>query len=231
MHTRLVHRLGGAALAAALAAGPSAATGAVFFSEYVEGSGSNKALEVFNAGAFPVDLTGFEVKVFTNGSATPSGTLSLAGHSVEGSSTLVITHPSAAPTLLAYAQMTSGVLNFNGDDAIVLWQDGVAVDRIGQVGVDPGDAWVSGPASTKDQTLRRLAGILTGDRFPTETFDVGLGWISYAVDTFSDLGRHSGTPPSVPLPQSMALLAFALGSLGLLRRRQGPRPDAPPSVP
>lgn len=231
MHTKLVHRLGGAALAAAFAVGSSAASGAVFFSEYVEGSGSNKALEVFNGSPFPVDLTGFEVRVFTNGSATPSGTLSLAGHSIETNGTLVISHPSAAPSLLSHAQMTSGVLNFNGDDAIVLWQDGATIDRIGQVGVDPGDAWVSGTISTKDQTLRRLADIVTGDPFPTGTFDVGLGWVSYAVDTFSDLGRHASIPPSVPLPQSMALLSFALCSLGLLRRRQGPRSAAPQSRP
>ena len=51
------------------------------------------------------------------------------------------------------------------------------------------------------------------------------GWASYPVDTFDGLGRHSVSPPAVPLPPSMALLGFALGSLGLLRRRA--RPTAP----
>jgi hypothetical protein len=218
MHTPIARRLAGAALATALAAGPAAAPGAVFFSEYVEGSSSNKALEIFNAGSAAVDLAGFEVRVFTNGSATVSGTLALTGRTLDPGGTLVIAHPSSASSLLAYAQMTSGVLNFNGDDAVVLWGNGSALDRIGQVGLDPGDAWVSGAVGTKDQTLRRLPEVLTGDTLTTSAFDPALGWASHPIDTFDGLGQHSVSPPSVPLPPSIALLGFALASLGFLRR-------------
>ncbi len=224
MQTQITRRLAGAALATALAAGPAAAPGAVFFSEYVEGSSSNKALEIFNSGATAVDLAGFEVRVFTNGSATASGTLSLAGRSLDAGETLVIAHPSSVAALLAHAQMTSGVLNFNGDDAVVLWGGGSALDRIGQVGLDPGDAWVSGAVGTKDQTLRRLPEVLTGDALITSAFEPGLGWAAYPIDTFDGLGQHSVNPPSVPLPPSMALLGCALGGLGFLRR--GARPAA-----
>lgn len=224
MQTQLTRRFAGAALATALAAGPAATHGAVFFSEYVEGTGSNKALEVFNSGATAVDLTGFEVRVFANGSPTATGTLALTGRSVDPGGTLVIAHPSSSTALLAHAQMTSGVLNFNGDDAVVLWSNGAALDRIGQVGLDPGDAWLSGAVGTKDQTLRRLPEVLTGDTLMTSAFDPGLGWASYPIDTFDGLGQHSVNPPSVPLPPSIALLGFALGSLGFLRR--GTRPTA-----
>lgn len=35
----------------------------------------------------------------------------------------------------------SSIAFFNGDDAVVLRQDGIIVDAIGEVGVDPGSAW------------------------------------------------------------------------------------------
>ena len=224
-HGRSIRRLAGIALTTALALGPgTAARGAVFFSEYVEGSASNKALEVYNSGAQSVDLAGFEVRVYANGSATATGTVNLTGKTVPAGGTLVLAHPSAAPALLALAQQTSGTLNFNGDDALALFANGVALDHIGQVGVDPGDAWGSATFGTKDQTLRRLPEVLTGDGLTASAFNPALGWASYPVDTFDGLGRHSVSPPAVPLPPSMALLGFALGSLSLLRRRARPTP-------
>ncbi|MCU0935588.1 MAG: lamin tail domain-containing protein [Gammaproteobacteria bacterium] len=224
MQTPLTRRLAGVALAATLAAGPATVPAAVFFSEYVEGTGSNKALEIYNAGSAAVDLAGFEVRVFANGSATVSGTLTLTGRSLDPGGTLVIAHPSSVASLLAHAQMISGILNYNGDDAVVLWGGGSALDRIGQVGFDPGDAWVSGPVSTLNQTLRRLPEVLTGDTLPTTAFDPAAGWRSYPVDTFDGLGQHSIVSPSpVPLPPSLGLLGLALGGLGLLRRRSGGR--------
>ena len=219
-HGRSIRRLAGIALTTALALGPgTAAQGAVFFSEYVEGSASNKALEVYNSGAQSVDLAGFEVRVYANGSAIATGTVNLTGKTVPAGGTLVLAHPSAAPALLALAQQTSGTLNFNGDDALALFANGVALDHIGQVGVDPGDAWGSATLGTKDQTLRRLQAITAGDSDIGGVFDAALGWEPFPTDTFSGLGQHASAPPTVPLPSTLALLPAALGALGFLRRR------------
>jgi hypothetical protein len=209
-----------------------AAQGAVFFSEYVEGSGSNKALEIYNGGASPADLAGFEVRVFANGSPTATGTLSLTGHALAARGTLVIAHPSAATALLAVADLTSGVLNFNGDDAIGLFRDGAPQDGIGQAGLDPGTAWVSGAVSTLDQSLRRLPSVTQGDALLTDPFDPALEWATDGKDVFSDLGQHTATPvpTPTPLPASALLLGWGLGGLGVLGRRRGtPAVRIPPA--
>lgn len=57
----------------------------------------------------------------------------------------VIAHASADPAILAIANTTNNsVINFNGDDAIALMRsDNTYVDVIGQIGLDPGTAWIS----------------------------------------------------------------------------------------
>ena len=44
----------------------------LFFSEYIEGSSNNKAVEIFNGTSAPVDLTaaGYNVQMFFNGNST-----------------------------------------------------------------------------------------------------------------------------------------------------------------
>ena len=49
----------------------------------------------------------------------------------------------------------SSITFFNGDDAIGLFQNGVLVDRFGQIGVDPGREWNDGTVKTQNVTLRR----------------------------------------------------------------------------
>jgi predicted extracellular nuclease len=72
---------------AALAAAPAAAAPAeLFISEYVEGSSSNKAVELFNGTGGPVTLTGsYSVQLFANGSPTATATIPLTG-AIAGSS-------------------------------------------------------------------------------------------------------------------------------------------------
>lgn len=209
-------------LLASFALGATApAPAAVFLSEYVEGSGSNKALEVFNSGPGAVDLSGFEVRLFANGSPTATGTLSLAGRSLLPGATLVLAHPSASPALLGFAQVTSGILNFNGDDALGLFADGVLLDAIGQAGVDPGDAWISATHATRDMTLRRLPSTLAGDADLWDAFDPAREWQALSMDTFNGLGAHAVVPTPAPLPPAFLLLGSALGGLGLLGRARG----------
>src|SRR6185295_16902729 len=46
----------------------------LFFSEYIEGSSNNKALEIYNGTAAPIDLaaSGYSVQMFSNGGTTAS---------------------------------------------------------------------------------------------------------------------------------------------------------------
>jgi hypothetical protein len=192
---------------------------AIFFSEYIEGSSNNKALEIFNAGASAVALDGHEVRLFANGSATATGKVSLAGVLAAGE-TLVLAHPSASPAVVAAADLTSAALNFNGDDAIGLFAGDALLDGLGQVGLDPGDAWVSAQTSTRDQTLRRDPTVILGVTDLSQPFDPGLGWIPYPLDTFEGLGSHAVSAATVPVPASLPLLGAALGALSLLARRR-----------
>ena len=59
----------------------SAAPTELFFSEYIEGSGNNKALEIYNGTAAPVDLAtgGYNVQMFFNGSSSALVTVNLTG--------------------------------------------------------------------------------------------------------------------------------------------------------
>ena len=60
------------ACALVLAPGAFAASNDLFFSEYVEGSSNNKALEIYNGTAAPIDLAtgGYSVQMFFNGNST-----------------------------------------------------------------------------------------------------------------------------------------------------------------
>jgi len=59
-------------------AAPLACSG-LFFSEYIEGSSYNKALEIFNGTGGAVDLSGYSVELYSNGSGTASQSVTLAG--------------------------------------------------------------------------------------------------------------------------------------------------------
>ena len=168
---------------------PQACSG-LFFSEYIEGSSYNKAVEIFNGTGAPVDLSAFTLELYSNGSATPNQSTALSGSVADGD-VLVVAHASAAAAILAEADATnSSVINFNGDDAVVLKQSGTVIDVIGQVGYDPGSQWGSDPTSTADNTLRRQASVSSGDSNANDTFDPANEWLGFAKDTFNGLGSH-----------------------------------------
>ena len=125
--------------------------------EYVEGSGNNKALELTNLGNGPADLDalGVTVSVYFNGNSAPNTVVNLSGVVAPGE-TFVLADDGASGAVLAAAdQITSSSL-WNGDDAVVLTVDGDVADSIGQVGVDPGSFWgSSATVKTQNQTLQR----------------------------------------------------------------------------
>jgi predicted extracellular nuclease len=170
----------------------------LFFSEYIEGTSNNKALEIYNGTSTPVDLGAgqYVVQMYFNGSSSSGLATSLTG-SIAAGDVFVLANPLATSAILAQAdQVTASSAWYNGDDAVVLRKGGLSgpiVDVIGQVGFDPGTEWGTGLASTQDNTLRRKATVTAGDTNGGDSFDPSIEWDGFAVDTFDGLGSHSIT--------------------------------------
>jgi hypothetical protein len=187
----------------AVAGTPAAAAPTeLFFSEYVEGSGNNKALEVYNGTGATVTLTGvYDVQIFANGSATATATIPLTGVVLSGD-VFVLVRSAADPALLAVGDQSTTNFLYNGNDSVALRKAGVVIDVIGQLGNDPGIEWGTGDASTTDNTLRRKTAIQAGDLDGTDAFDPSAQWLGFPNDMFDGLGAHSttsGGPGSAPV--------------------------------
>jgi len=163
----------------------------LYFSEYVEGSSNNKALEIFNNKHSTIDLSAgnYKVDIYSNGSATPTSTVDLTG-SVANGDVFVIANSSADAAVLNAADQTSGNINFNGNDAVVLKKGDEILDVIGQIGFNPGTEWGTGETSTQNNTIRRKSVIGAGDTDGSDAFDPSLEWNGYPEDTFDGLGYH-----------------------------------------
>lgn len=162
----------------------------LFFSEYVEGSSNNKALEIYNKSANSINLNGYKVEIYNNGANTPTSTINLNNVSLASGDVYVLVKNNASSELLNKADQTSSNLSFNGDDAIVLKYNSTIIDVIGQIGYDPGEKWGVEPITTKDHTLVRKCGITCGDQNGNDVFDPSIEWDSYNKDDFSHLGEH-----------------------------------------
>ncbi|PWB68609.1 MAG: endonuclease/exonuclease/phosphatase [Anaerolineales bacterium] len=168
----------------------------LFFSEYIEGSSFNKAIEIYNGTGAAVDLAagGYNVQIYFNGSASAGLTLNLTGVVADGD-VYVIANSNATtpadPAILTQADLVSFAGFYNGDDAVVLRKGTTIIDAIGQIGFDPGSEWGSGLVSTADNTLRRKADICGGDTDGSNAFDPSVEWDGYATNTFDGLGAHT----------------------------------------
>ena len=86
---------------------------------------------------------------------------------------------------------SNSVINWNGDDTIVLRKNGAVIDAIGQVGTDPGSEWNVNGVGTQNETIRRLDSVCAGDADETDVFDPSAEWTSFANDSFDGLGSHT----------------------------------------
>ncbi len=181
-----------------LAGSAFAQTADLMISEYVEGSGDNQALEIFNGTADPVNLVGFTIERYANGATVSSASIALPDYDLAVGAVYVVVNSLAGSTLLALADMTDPDLVFSGNDALVLAHAGLTVDSIGRVGEDPGNYWACDDGTTQNHSLIRLPSICSGDTTIDDVFDPCLEWSFEAVDTFTHLGSHSDNCGSVP---------------------------------
>jgi predicted extracellular nuclease len=177
-------------LITALLSSSSLASADLFFSEYIEGSSNNKALEIYNNTGASVDLSAYEVQMFFNGNTNAALTIALQGTLPDGE-VYVLAHSAAHPDILAAADQTNGAGWFNGDDAVALLYGGNPIDVIGQIGVDPGSQWGTGDTATANKTLRRMTSVTEGDADGYDAFDPAQQWEGFAQDTFAGLGQYS----------------------------------------
>ncbi|MEO7752916.1 MAG: ExeM/NucH family extracellular endonuclease [Terracoccus sp.] len=182
----VVPAIAGAPAASALPTG-------LLFTEYVEGSGNNKAVEIYNGTSAAVDLgaSGYTVNIFSNGQTTASP-IKLVGTVAPGDVFVLGNSNAANDPAIRAADQLSGSVNFNGNDAVALLKGADLVDVIGQIGFDPGE-WGTGLTSTTDNTIRRKATVNTGDANGSDAFDPAVEWDGFATNTFDGLGAYPGT--------------------------------------
>jgi len=161
----------------------------LIFSEYIEGGGYNKAIEISNTSDEALELTGYSIAMFSNGATDAKYTLALTG-TLGAKEALVFYNKGAENAFKILDGIESNVTGFNGDDAILLMLNGAVADSFGQLGSDPGTSWVSGEFNSKDKTLRRKDNITAGDKAATDAFPGSSlsQWLVLDKDTSNGLG-------------------------------------------
>ncbi|RRW90694.1 endonuclease/exonuclease/phosphatase family protein [Pseudomonas aeruginosa] len=192
-----MHPLRNAALLGGLAllGLPVANAAELIISEYVEGSGNNKALEFYNSGSQVLDLSAYRVEFYFNGASAAGRSIDLSGSLAPGK-TFVLANGVADLALLALASQRVEGSWFNGNDAVLLRRrSGEILDSLGQGGFNPGTTWGSGDVQTLDRSLVRKADIRDGASDPSDAFDPAAQWLGYPRDTFANLGQHGAGEP------------------------------------
>ena len=172
------------------------APGSVYISEYVEGSGSNRCIEIYNATGAAINLGtgGYEIVIYDNGATAPNPTdiYPLTGILAAGD-VFVVCNENAGPDFLAQADQTEPEADFifSGDDAIELRNSSGTLDFIGRLGEDPGTEWSGGGCGTNNETLIRNPGINFGDTDTGDAFDPSVEWSCEIKNTWAYLGYHN----------------------------------------
>lgn len=197
----------------------------LFFSEYVEGSSNNKAVEIYNPTDAPIDLSSYSIERYSNGSDAVSDEMDLSGTINAGETWIVTNSDTNSTNEFGYimvelynmadqwAPVYPSPLYMNGNDAMTLSKNGTIIDIIGKIGEDPGDAWTDDATAgftdanggawwTKNHTLVRKASVKSGVKTSPILFNPAAEWDSLSINTWTNLGTHecdcsSGGPSSI----------------------------------
>jgi len=161
----------------------------LFISEYVEGSSNNKAIEIANMTDNPIDLSVYDLRRNGNGGATWSDPFVLSGTVSSGDVVVIINGSAALPDLINESDIVvpntspnfGEPLNFNGNDPVGLFKNGVLIDIVG--------VFQSSATFAEDTTLRRKPTVSS----PNTAFDEVNEWDSYPQNTVDDIGSHTTT--------------------------------------
>lgn len=192
---------------------------AIIISQYYEGASFNKWIELFNTGSAAVDLEAgsYRLGLWANairtgwkGTSAPSVSMALTG-TLNPGQCYVIQHTGAVLPSYASGTGNSSVINFNGDDSVVLYvhtgapyNSALVVDAIG--------ATMTGTLGSPlaEASYSRKTTISTGVNTDFDTNDWEQFTLAYVNDPASSteiayIGFHI-----IPEPAALLLLPAAL---------------------
>lgn len=165
----------------------------LFFSEYIEGSGNDKVLELYNPTNAPINLNSYKIllKGFTGSFAPTTGSFQLSG-TIASKGTYIICNSASNATILgkkdtAIATGGGSIMNMNGDDALILVKNNTdTIDVIGnRFAADTSQAFTS--LLTNKQLIRKNT-VNQG----TKDWSVGqTQWNINSTISFGDLKLHT----------------------------------------
>ena len=165
---------------------PNNRTCDLMFSGYAEGSAYNKAISIYNGTGKPIDLKYYSLRKQSNGTGELKLDYPLSG-TVANNECYVIVSSRANETLKAMANHVvpspldeDNILNFNGNDVIGLYHNGILIDVIGEV--NNSADW------GKDMSLKRNTSTIS----PNKDFNWN-EWNKLSKDDFSHLENHNAT--------------------------------------
>lgn len=190
----------------------------LFFSEYVEGSSSNKAIEIYNPTASAINLSAYVVKQSYNGGGwgirenaeMAEYILPLTG-TIDAGKVYVIYNAEAVADIstvgdlpLTYGAGCNGcrVAAFTGNDALGLFKDGELIDQIGDPLTSANFDIAGTTAAAADHTIVRKGTIKKGNTnwaASAGTTADNSEWIVYGNDTFNYLGSHDVSQSVKPI--------------------------------
>lgn len=180
-----------------VAGASGACTTGVLFSEYMEGSSQNKAIEIWNCSGADIDPADVELIKYSNANSTPDGGFSapslddygLSGVFAAGDVFVICNSSISAGLGVPCDHSTGGSpVNFNGNDPLVLSYQGTVVDSLGLI--------LTSASYAANQTLERNN--CTGDGDPlTDGLDGTQNFTSLSSNTNSSFGS---APAGVTCP-------------------------------
>ncbi len=171
----------------------------VFITELAEPNNNANAryIELYNAGATPVDLSTWRIDKYTNASATVSQTLALAGTIAAGGFYIIATGPEDTEVFTVFGvtpdqwdTASNNVAGSNGDDNLELYDGANAL--IDQFGV-PGEDGTGTCHEFENGRVERKASLTAGN----PTWDEA-EWNVWADSTVSGCTSHVGTAQDAP---------------------------------
>ncbi len=148
----------------------------LIFTEYIEGAGNAKALEVYNPFDKEVDLEDYSIGIYKDGQTEMTYNINLEG-TLEAKSCYVVVYSESPEELLNKADLVSSDLYYTGDDPIVLLNKEKVISSFGVISA-------LSITYARDTTLVKVE---PESNLGNNTY-IKSDWVEYSTDEYKHLG-------------------------------------------